>query len=677
MISGWEKGTASSPHNGLANLKNVNISTETGEVMASFSRVRQDQTTSTGSLTQVDTNTVTINSTLLPGQMITIVDAGTTGLSGDYYYLGNGKLYDSSECPDDPDNCTVVTGITSGTATFSVRILGSPLQSATEVYLDSNGTKQARYFILDSNSVVWCHDSSTLVNYPTPDWFFVTDLGSAYDGLAVYNGWLVGFKNTAGGSLQSTWRSTSTLSQGVNISSLALSSSSVHSCLVGKQGKLYVTDGNYVASYFANTSLLTGAANVQSYCEYSTGTFCNIVANIGGSLPTLGQSSTVRIPVTFQTTGTKPTAVSASTVFYLESSISGVNVFQFKIYAAASGGSALDMVTGATGRQFFNTFNPSRSTLFTFTPQRVNLPFDETAQCLAEIGNTVLIGGSSNTIYPWDQVSPLPADIIPLPENDVQKMITVNNTAYVFAGHKGNIYMTNGSSVSPAIKVPDYCAGIAGTPASYIEPYFTWGDATYCKGRVYFSILDQTSAKTGNCGGIWSFVPSQNFFSEQDVGMSLRLENQNSYGTYNGVATVLISSQSQTAIGPQYWAAWYSSISSATYGIDFSGTVPVTTVTIESDLIPTGTMLEKKTFAQLEYKLSTPFATGESLAAYYRLNSTDSWTTCGTANTETSNVSGYFTVPFQNTQWIQIQAIMTTTGDATSSFCRLRDLRLK
>ena len=37
---------------------------------------------------------------------------------------------------------------------------------------------------------------------------------------------------------------------------------------------------------------------------------------------------------------------------------------------------------------------------------------------------------------------------------------------------------------------------------------------------MYFSILDQTSSKAGNCGGIWSFIPSQSQFINQDTGIS-------------------------------------------------------------------------------------------------------------------------------------------------------------
>jgi hypothetical protein len=229
---------------------------------------------------------------------------------------------------------------------------------------------------------------------------------------------------------------------------------------------------------------------------------------------------------------------------------------------------------------------------------------------MVEVGNTVIIGGKTTTLYPWNQIDATPSDFIELPEADVKTMINVNNMAYVFAGNKGNVYITNNAVASLALKVPDYCAGVPGTPLTYIEPQFTWGDADYVRGRVYFSILDQTATKAGNCGGIWSFVPPQNIDPSQEIGMALRLENQQSYGDYDGYATIILPNQEQTVTSPQYWTAWQDSYSTGTssFGIDGTGTTPVTQYVVETDLLPSGTMLEKGTFQQLEYKLTTALA---------------------------------------------------------------------
>ncbi len=160
----------------------------------------------------------------------------------------------------------------------------------------------------------------------------------------------------------------------------------------------------------------------------------------------------------------------------------------------------------------------------------------------------------------------------------------------------------------------------------------------------------------------------------------MRLENQNSYATYNGVATVLLQSQTQTVKAPQYWAAWYSSITNPLYGIDFTNTTPSTTGIIETDGIPTGTLLgeQKDTFANIEYKLAAPLLAGESVAINYRKNLPDAFATCGTVITEsTTELSGYVPANFENTRWVQLQLVLTPNAISTSSFVRLTEVRIR
>lgn len=575
----------------------------------------------------------------------------------------------------------ILTGFVSGSASFTAASLGLPIQSASELYTASDGTTQSRYYILDNLGQVWIHDTFPFVGITTPNWFLseIPNPGFAFkfvSGLAVLNGWLtITFDNIM------FWKNTSTLDVPFSKNTeFSCSTIGFHATLVGHQGKLYVTDGNFIMSLFPNSSLLTGGANIQSEGSYTAvTTTCTITNIIGGSMPFLAVE--LRVPVVFfiNSTGTLPTSITPGTIYYVE--IDAISSpMQFQVYTALTGGSPLDMQTGASGPQYFNTFYPllNGQSAVVFSPQRLNLPFFEVAQCMAELGNTVIIGGRTNTVYPWDQVSALPSDLIFLPENNVATIVTVNNSGYIFAGQKGNVYITNGSSVSLAVKVPDYCAGIAGSPSTYIEPYFTWGAAMYLRGRVYFSILDQTATKAGNCGGVWSFVPTQNFYIGQDVGIGLRVENQNSYGTYNGVATVLLGSYVQTQIGPQYWSGWYSSLSSPTYGIDFSDTIPGTQAVIEYDLIPTGTLFDKDTFQQIEYKLSAPLAAGESVAVNYRQNGTDAFASAGVINTENATgLSGLLQVQFQKGQWLQLQSVSTPLNSSSSSFVRFTELRIR
>ncbi len=700
VIDGWEKGIAVSPTKGIANIQNANISTESGEILASYGRVQQSQagnTSTNHTLSPDDSTHLFSDIAVTNGVWINVSASTISGLSTGNYYIRdsqnstNGSL---QVCPYYRASPSSGFGAT-GTATFNfIRVMGQPVASAVEPY--NNGTQQYRYYILDNLGLVWVYDTAMVSADATgtilwflPD-FAINYFGSetAPSGIAILNGFLHVFSGktiwTKSTSLLGDTTSTSTnwvsFASGLMLSSAT--TTNPHFAYVGHQGSAYYTDGNFIGKIFPNTSLLTSTTNTQSYATWthssaSSGKVGTLATLIGGSVP---YSGGVRIPASFFCSygGALPAALSAATIYYIDYSPSGGT---FNVYTAITGGTDLDIDTSASGTQYFNTYQPQTAggeATITFTQERLNLPFFETAQSMTEIGNLVMVGTKSNTIYPWDQVGLVPFDLIPLPENNSTYMITVNNMAYIFAGNKGNIYVTNGSTASLVISVPDYCAGIAGTQSSYVEPYFVWGGAAYIRGRVYFSILDQTSAKAGNCGGIWSFVPTQNFFIGQDFGLALRLENQNSYGTYSGVAPVIIASQTQNASSPQYWAAWYSSTSSPTYGIDFTDTKPNSNATIETDLIPTGTQLAKKTFKQIEYKLTAPLASGDSVSISARADSTSAFTALTSVQRDSAtSLSGYFVANFEKGQWLQLKITLTPLSSSSSSFVRLKEIRVR
>ena len=699
VINGWEKGIAVSPLKGIANMQAVNISTEIGEVMCNFSRTQQSQSSTTGTFTVTGSSTVGVSGNTAPiktGSWITMTSTGITGLTNDtsYYVLDassqSGILLSTTYSNNFSD---AISGYTGSTATFTTINMNIPITSATEIYTASevgNGsisTQQYRYYILDNNGLVWVSDSSSLsVNLvQKPDWFLPDKtVYAGTTGMNVINGFLFIFQND-----KIYAKPTVKLGSGYTSfsggSTMSINNTNPHFSFVTKStGTLFYTDGRFIGSIYPNSSLLSGLTNIQSFASYTTSTTTGTIATlISGSLPYTGTAgSTSRVPAIFfaSTGGTVASLLSEGSLYWIL--YNSPTVRQFQVYDAITAGNLLDITTGATGTQYFNTFYPISGDgigVMNFSPQALTLPNGEKSQAISELGLNLIIGCASNAIYPWNQKDITAQDFISLPENNVSSIINVNNMGYIFAGRKGNIYITNGSSVSPVISVPDYCAGIPGTPKSYIEPYFIWGGTMYLRGRVYFSIQDQNSSKTtGNCGGIWSFIPTQNEFIGQDTGISLRLENQASYGTYNGYSTVLLSSQNQQAISPQYWNGWQSTSSGTTFGIDFTNTTTSTVANIETDLIPVGTMLDKRTFKQIEYKLSTPLAVGESVAISYRTNSTDYYKSCGTVVAEsTTSLSGYFTVNFEKSQWLQLQIVLTPLSTSSSTFVRLSEIRVR
>jgi len=588
----------------------------------------------------------------------------------------------------DPLGGTPLTHGTTGSITFeTVATPGQMVAKATENYNTATDTEY-RYYMLDVNGYTWVYDTKA---YTTSGFTWMLADPTNYSslsigGIAVLNGWLmaVDIERLLCKQTTNLGRTYLQVTDGYLTNPFPTHN---NFAMTGSQGKMYYTDNQFIGELTPTTSLVTSEANIQSYAKYTgSSTSGTITELINGSIPYL--TSGTRVPVVFftDTEGTLPTAITDNVIYYIEYSV-GDGVFT--VHSTPTTATALNIQTGAVGNQYFNTFWPvgnqentaSDSTpLFQFQPQRLNLPFYEQATCLVEIGNTVLVGCEGSAVYPWNQVDAIPSDAIQLPERNVSVMINVNNMAYIFAGNKGNVYISNNSVASLVLKVPDYVAGVPGTPLTYIEPYFTWGDAAYIRGRVYFSILDQTSTKAGNAGGIWSFIPTQNVDPNQSVGMALRLENQSSYGDYDGCATIILPALQQNAISPQYWSAWQDSYSvgTSTFGIDGTSTTPVTQYIVETDILPTGTQLDQQTFSQVEYKVSTPLTSGDTVQLYYRLNSTAAWTSCGTVIEESNNrISGYFKQAFQKTQWVQFRAVVTTGGTTSSSFVRLNQIRLR
>lgn len=708
--------------------------------------------------------------------------AGVTATGGTHTVSGGNDIWTFTSSGTWTPTMTIttvpslVTGFTAGlTATIQlVRNMGLPLASATETYYRA-GTKYNRYYILDNQNLVWVYDTFNETLYSSSDnvnWFlpdYRTDWCTSATGIAVISGFLVAAAKTGlygkpTDLLGNTNATTTTWTQfNLIIGWEGGATNSPHFAFTGHQGRMYITDGNYISEVFPESTLANTSAssqNIQSFSSWTVSSgnvpYEGIYSVIDGSSPVASDGK--RVPAVFFTNsaGHLPFSMVVGTVYYISASTTGLfNVFLDPTVPAtstvtftgslSSGATSatlsspnpwpyatgtytllfsngdsrtvtftknstsvvwliplsssatanagfigyMDIQTGAFGTQYFDTFYPIASAsgylgatpTFLWTPQRLTLPSFEIAQCIAEIGNQVLVGCLGSVVYPWDQVQNLPQGVINLPESNVASILTVNQMGYIFVGNKANIYVTDGNQASQVISVPDYAAGVPGSPATYVEPQFTWGGTGYIRGRIYFSIQDQTATKAGNCGGVWSFIPTQNLYIGQDTGIALRLENKNSYNSYNGMAPVLIPRMTQVSGPPLYWSAWQSDQAGTSYGIDYStlGTNASFTTIIETDAIPTGTMLDKQTFKQIEYKLSSPLDLLATLIINYRKDLTSAWKSCGTVNIQGNRLSGYFPANFEKTQWLQLQVIITpiTSTAVTNSFVRLAELRIR
>lgn len=715
VINGFEQGIAASPHLGIANMQCINLNTEPKEASTTYARIPINQLTITGgTLSHTDSSHVSYVGTvpLQPGSWLFITSGGTTGLTGTYFVLrmtaGNttAGVFQLSTTYQDS---TVVTTVTAGSATFntspqsanrafpvSCTYLQAPDNSesiTTEIYSFLQYSPLT-YFMLDDYGQIWFYNanysSGHMPNTPN-NWVQMNNNnytnGIFPTGLTTLGNYLFMFyKNSSDGLNCIAYINIyDILTQALPTRALLGSNSghtlsqSMNVALSGHDNTIYYTDGPWVGSILPAFSSVYGTWVAVANNDVMTLTL----------IPTLTYPSVVLVnnmEVQLFSSGTMPSGFSPNTTYYVvdASTVSGGT--QTFSLSATVGGSAITPTTTGTGTLSLTAgnFNPSIVTSYNWNMTALQLPAFETSQCLAELGTNLMIGGTSNNIYPWDRSSttattPTTSSFfypLLLPESNTTSMVTVNNMLFIFAGYKGNVYITNGSSVSVALTLPDYVTG-------QIEPYFIWGPTMYTRMRIWFSVL------APNCGGIWSFVPTLNQLAiGSDVGVQLRLENQNSNGTYNGQATTLLPSQVQEPNGPQYWSG--TSDGAGHYTLDGSGTAPQETLggitynspgLLETDAIPTGTLLTKKTFEQVEYKLSTALVSGESVQLYYRqdlgFNANGAWLTCGTVNKEIgAPLSGYFVANFQNTQWLQLRAVLTSTN-SSPTFCRVTEIRVR
>lgn len=305
------------------------------------------------------------------------------------------------------------------------------------------------------------------------------------------------------------------------------------------------------------------------------------------------------------------------------------------------------------------TFDPTNASSYTFNAQALLLPFIESSTHLTYLGTNILVGGNLNYVYVWDTNSAQPSVALIMPEYNTARIVASSAIAYIFCGDRGRIYQTNGATVSYYQKVPDY-------PSGSIQPYYAWGDAMYWLNQLYFTLSAMTNANAtlSTVTGMWAIDLATD---------ALRLTNQLSYGTYGGIAPVLAPNLTSNPAGDGIYIGWNNS---GTYGIDMTTTTLYTggQAYVDTDLIPVGTILKKKTNSQIEYKLSQALMSGESVQVLWRGNLSDSFTSVGTGTAQT--VSEVFKVDFEAQQWLQFRIVLTSIASNPSGV-RLRELRFR
>lgn len=156
------------------------------------------------------------------------------------------------------------------------------------------------------------------------------------------------------------------------------------------------------------------------------------------------------------------------------------------------------------------------------------------------------------------------------------------------------------------------------------------------------------------------------------------MEAQNSYGLVPSSGTtgagILMDNEPSSNGQDSYYSVY--STGATTGGIDYNDTTLWQNFepTIETDSVNIGSILDKKTFGNIYFKLDRPMVSGDQIRLYARASLTDSWTLLGT--TMSAQLSDYYPSNLFQQQWIQFRAQFKAASSG-SSFIPLREIRLK
>ncbi len=671
VLAGWEEGIFDDPFKGIYDMRNVDIVTIPGEAsIAMKTEAMQTQapivdvafTTNFA----VSTSIITYNGTVPLEVNTAILFTGAdlpNGLSTTIpYYIKTVTSTTFTVATNAGGTTVTFSDNGTGTMTFSTIQMGIPVYSTMAAINEffSGGSLKKLYFILDNVGRCWVRNSIQLGG--TNKWVYMNNRPSENLSFTTMNGYgLIAWKNYLFVFTQTDLNVIFLDDLVVGSISLAKLTTSSSWFLYWKtiNNSLYhqaIIDSQREAFYFANGSSL------------------GVVSEVDGAVFGLSPTATVADGVTTNNSTTITTVTSFFTSYMVGCVITGVGIpTGARIASVTNSKSAeLDVNHDATASGSGITFTVTQSYNFSNEAFAGGIPADDIATCLTELNAQILIGGTKNYIYPWDKISQGYGTVLFLSENFTTRMVTINTTAYIFAGYKGRIFMTNGSNVTPFWKIPEYLSNTC-------NPYIIWTDATFNRNQLYFGLRATTNSGTtiNEYGGLWAVNV------DTSTPTYPRLQNKLSYDTYSGYVSCLLqykgdgTSYLPSADGYGLITGWFDGTKG---GIDKGISTPYTAGEsyIILDPLNVGQYKTKKTFNNIEYKLAAPLVTGESVSIAYRTDLSSAFTDVPiTSGGQAGDISGLAdSVNFQGSQWVQLK--VTLNGTATNpSFVRLREVRLR
>lgn len=289
----------------------------------------------------------------------------------------------------------------------------------------------------------------------------------------------------------------------------------------------------------------------------------------------------------------------------------------------------------------------------TFTSAALTLPTGWKVKSLAVVGDFLFIGawrGSNiedhedGMLFLWDGTASTYNAFVEIKESGINALLNVQNTLYVWAGVKGNLYVFTGRDL---VKVKRIAAVADG---KFVDVFP--GAVTNWHGIPHFG-FGSDGDDTAVTRGVYTYG-SVNKNYPNALNFDYPLSTGTTTGSTLQIGSVYANDPAELYVGYR---------DNTTYAIDLiSGTAPQTTTQVDSLIMDGGEPFRKKVFLEWNLQLSANLATSESVEIQYKLDRASSWTSLGTiSNSSDGAVKEKKFTSFIEGKEIQIRIILTSS----------------
>ena len=288
-----------------------------------------------------------------------------------------------------------------------------------------------------------------------------------------------------------------------------------------------------------------------------------------------------------------------------------------------------------------------------WTYNKITLPVGWKIRAMSVLGEDLIMGGWIGTnvydyekgfLWIWNGTDTSVTNFLEINEGAVNSMKVIDNNLYFVAGASAKLYIYTGQ----VIPLRPISSDLLQSQYAEIFP----GAMDVHRGQLVIGMAGKTDSSALVQGAYSYGRISKNY------PRALNLDHIISTATTTGTTLKIGAVNS---VGPnEMYIGWEDT--TATNGIDkISGTTPYSTAVWHSLWFDNGNAYTVKDLDLFKFTFE-PLAADESIDFYYRLDHASSWTTLGTASTNSDTEAYYPITPMKTFKEMQVRADLKTSG---------------